>query len=301
MNKKKKGLNLADYIAPFYRSVRGSHSKLIGQSKLLLLIISIVLVSGCATTRPRDTDTSFEKNDPYEKVNRKSYKVTDWVDRKVMEPIADVYIDYIPVKVQRSVSHFYDNLSYPNVVLNVFLQGKVRQGFEDSARFLVNSTVGIAGLFDVASRMGLPQHDEDFGQTLGVWGVDANTYVFIPLLGPSSNRDIAAIPVRVLTNVMFYSFLFGVGLPVTVPLGILDAIDTRARLSGPMKIRDEAALEPYLFVRDAYLQQRKHLVYDGNMPPEAYEDLTDEESPAESPAKEEPPEKEIPKNEPPAK
>ena len=133
--------------------------------------------------------------------------------------------------------------------------------------------------------LGLPQHDEDFGQTLGVWGVDANTYVFIPLLGPSSNRDIAGIPVRVLTNVMFYSFLFGVGLPVTVPLGILDAIDTRARLSGPMKIRDEAALEPYLFVRDAYLQQRKHLIYDGNMPPEAYEDLTEEEPPA----KEEPP------------
>ena len=239
-----------------------------------------MLVSGCATTRPRDTDTSFEKIDPYEKVNRKSYKFTDWADRKIMEPIADTYIDYVPVRIQRSVSHFYDNLSYPNVVLNVFLQGKVRQGFQDSARFLVNSTAGIAGLFDVASRIGLPQHDEDFGQTLGVWGVDANTYVFIPLLGPSSNRDIAGIPVRVLTNVMFYSFLFGVGLPVTVPLGILDAIDTRARLSGPMKIRDEAALEPYLFVRDAYLQQRKHLIYDGNMPPEAYEDLTEEEPPA---------------------
>jgi len=272
MNKKKKGLNLADNIAPFYRSIR------IGQSKLLLLIISIVLLSGCATVRPRDTDTSFEKIDPYEKANRKSYAFTDWADRKIMEPIADTYIDYVPVRIQRSVSHFYDNLSYPNVVLNVFLQGKVRQGFQDSARFLVNSTVGIAGLFDVASRIGLPQHDEDFGQTLGVWGVDANTYVFIPLLGPSSNRDIAGIPVRVLTNVMFYSFLFGVGLPVTVPLGILDAIDTRARLSGPMRIRDEAAVEPYLFVRDAYLQQRKHLIYDGNMPPEAYEDLIDEES-----------------------
>jgi phospholipid-binding lipoprotein MlaA len=87
------------------------------------------------------------------------------------------------------------------------------------------------------------------------------------------------------------------GLPVTVPLGILDAIDTRARLSGPMKIRDEAALEPYLFVRDAYLQERKHLIYDGNMPPEAYEDLTEEEPPA----KEEPPKKEIPKKEPPPK
>ena len=271
--------------------------KLISHSRLLLLIISTVLVSGCATMRSRDTNTSFEKIDPYEKVNRKSYKVTDWLDRKIMEPVTDVYIDYVPVRIQRSVSHFYDNLSYPNVVLNVFLQGKMRQGFQDSARFLVNSTAGIAGLFDIASPMGLPQHDEDFGQTLGVWGVDANTYVFIPFLGPSSNRDIAGIPVKALTNVMFYSFLFGVGLPVTVPLGILDAIDTRARLSGPMKIRDEAAVEPYLFVRDAYLQQRKHLIYDGNMPPEAYEDLTEEEPPA----KEEPPKKEIPKKEPPPK
>ena len=105
--------------------------------------------------RPRDTDTSFEKIDPYEKANRKSYAFTDWVDRKIMEPIADTYIDYVPVRIQRSVSHFYDNLSYPNVVLNVFLQGKVRQGFQDSARFLVNSTAGIAGLFDVASRIGI--------------------------------------------------------------------------------------------------------------------------------------------------
>ena len=226
-------------------------------------------MSGCATTRPRDTDTSIRKKSiPTKKNNRKSYAFTDWVDRKIMEPIADAYIDYIPVKVQSTVSKFYDNQSYRNVILNVFLQGKVRQGFQESARFLVNSTAGIAGLFDVASPMGLPQHDEDFGQTLGVWGVDTNIYMFIPLLGPSSNRDIAGMPVKVLTNVMFYSFLFGVGLPVTVPLGIIDAIDTRARLSGPMKMRDEAAVETYLFVRDAYLQERKHLIYDGNMPPE---------------------------------
>jgi len=229
--------------------------------------------------RPHDqAAASFDRIDPYEKVNRKSYDFTAFVDRKVMEPVADFYIDYVPTRVQRSVSNFYDNLAYPNVVLNVFLQGKVRQGFQDSLRFIVNSSIGLGGLFDFASHMGLTQHDEDFGQTLGVWGVDAKTYIFIPLLGPSSNRDIAGIPVRVMTNVIFYSFLFGVGLPVTVPLGILDAIDTRARLSGPMKIRDEAALEPYLFVRDAYLQQRKHLIYDGNPPPEVYEELMEEES-----------------------
>ncbi len=240
---------------------------------------------------PNLDNTSSEQIDPYEKVNRKFYALTDFVDRKVMEPIANFYIDYVPARVQRSVSNFYDNLAYPNVVLNVFLQGKVRQGFQDSLRFLVNSTVGVAGLFDVASPMGLMQHDEDFGQTLGVWGVSTRTYLFIPFLGPSSNRDIASIPVRFATNPLFYAGIFAVGAPVSVPLSFLDAIDTRARLSGPMKIRDEAALEPYLFVRDAYLQQRKHLIYDGNPPPEAYEDLMEEEPPKEKspePLKKEP-------------
>lgn len=269
-------LNLPNCTKSFFQSVRFSHSR------FLLLMASAVLLSGCATTRPHNLDgASSDRIDPYENVNRKSYNLTDFVDRKVMEPITDFYIDYVPARVQRSVSNFYDNLAYPNVALNVFLQGKIRQGFQDSLRFIVNSSLGIGGLFDVASPMGLLQHDEDFGQTLGVWGVDAKTYLFIPFLGPSSNRDIASIPVRLGTNPLFYAGIFVIGAPVTVPLGLLDAIDTRARLSGPMKIRDEAALEPYLFVRDAYLQQRKHLIYDGNPPPEAYEDLMEEEPPNE--------------------
>ena len=277
-------LSLANCIAPFCQSVRFSHFR------LSLLVVIIALLSGCATTRTHNLDdNSSGQIDPYEKVNRKSYSLTDFVDRKVMEPIANFYIDYVPVRVQRSVSNFYDNLAYPNVALNVFLQGKIRQGFQDSLRFIVNSSLGIGGLFDVASPMGLVQHDEDFGQTLGVWGVDAKTYLFIPFLGPSSNRDIASIPVRLGTNPLFYVGIFVIGAPVTVPLGFLDAIDTRARLSGPMKIRDEAALEPYLFVRDAYLQQRKHLIYDGNPPPEAYEDLMGEEPPKEEPPREKPP------------
>lgn len=256
----------------FYESVRRC------SSRLLLLFIGAVLVSGCASTRKHTAeDFSFDNVDPYEKANRKSYAFTDYLDRKVMEPIAQFYIDYVPVRVQHSVGHFYDNLAYPNVVLNVFLQGKMRQGFKDSARFLINSTAGIGGLFDVASRMGLPQHDEDFGQTLGVWGVNADTYIFIPMLGPSTNRDISSIPVRLVTNPLFFAGIFAVGAPVTIPLAFLDAVDTRARLSGPMKIRDEAALEPYLFVRDGYLQQRRHLIYDGNPPPEAYEEMMDEQ------------------------
>ena len=153
--------------------------------------------------------------------------------------------------MQHSIANFYDNLAYPNVILNAFLQGKYCQGVQDTLRFVVNSTIGGVGLFDMASPMGLPSHDEDFGQTLGVWGVNANTYIFIPLLGPSSNRDAPGIPVSAVTSVLFWTSIYAVGAPVTIPLGTLAAIQKRARLVRPMRLRDEAALDPYLFVRDS--------------------------------------------------
>lgn len=238
----------------------------------VLVLICAVLSGGCATTRPHDQSTGTDPIDPYESVNRKSYTFTDVIDRRIVAPVADAYIDYVPDRMQRIIGNFYDNLGYPNVILNSFLQDKVRQGFQDTLRFAVNSTIGMAGFFDMASPMGLPQHNEDFGQTLGVWGVDAKTYLFIPLLGPSSNRDVSGIPVSVFTNGLFYVGIYVIGAPITVPLSILGIVDKRARLSGPMRIRDDAAVEPYLFVRDAYLQQRKHLVYDGDPPREAYDD-----------------------------
>lgn len=225
----------------------------------------------------RSQDQYADPIDPYENINRKSYTFTDMVDRKIVEPIADVYMDYVPNPMQRSIGNFYDNIAYPNVILNAFLQGKMRQGFQDTLRFVVNTAIGLGGLFDMASPMGLPPHDEDFGQTLGVWGVDAKTYIFIPLLGPSSNRDVPGIPVTVFTNGLFYIGVFVIGAPVTVPLSILGIVDKRARLSGPMRIRDEAAVEPYLFVRDGYLQQRKHLIYDGDPPPASYDDPAHDE------------------------
>lgn len=248
--------------------------------RLILPLICALLLAGCATTRPSTQgEAETDPIDPYENFNRKSYDLTDILDRKILEPIANVYMDYVPLPMQRSVGNFYDNLGYPNVIVNDFLQGKVRQGFGDTLRFVVNSTIGLAGLFDMASPMGFPQHDEDFGQTLGVWGVDATTYIFIPLLGPSSNRDVSGIPVSVATNVLLWTGIYLIGAPVTMPLGALDVIQKRARLSGPMQLRDEAALDPYLFVRDGYLQQRKHLIYDGYPPPESYEESKEIESP----------------------
>ncbi|SCY11479.1 VacJ family lipoprotein [Nitrosospira sp. Nsp13] len=240
----------------------------------ILLLVCAVLFTGCATVRPNVT--GMDSIDPNEKTNRKFYDFTDMVDRNVLAPVADVYIKYIPNPMQRSIGNFYDNLAYPNVILNAFLQGKGRQGLQDSLRFVVNTTIGLGGLFDMATPMGLVQHDEDFGQTLGVWGVNTGSYLFVPLIGPSSYRDAPGIPVSVFSNLLFYAGTVA-STAIVGPVTVLGIIDKRARLSGPMRVRDQAALDPYLFVREGFLQQRKHLIYDGDPPPEVYDDPIDDD------------------------
>ena len=242
-----------------------------------LLLLCVVLLAGCATMAPidqsRQADPNVDPVDPYENINRKFYKITDTLDRRILEPVANVYIEYVPNPLRRSIGNFYDNVGYPNVVLNAFLQGKVRQGFEDTLRFAVNSTIGLFGLFDMATPMGLVQHDEDFGQTLGVWGVNTGAYLYLPFHGPSSSRDISSIPIGMVTNALFYIS----SAAIFAPIGVLGIIDKRARFSDVMIIRDQAALDPYLFVREASLQQRKHLIYDGNLPPESYADSSQDD------------------------
>lgn len=243
---------------------RAHHSYLM----VIVLLFFAAIMQGCATT-PKNGGQDVDPVDPHEKINRASYNFTDRVDRAVFEPVVNAYIDYVPNAAQRSIGNFYDNLGYPNVVLNSFLQGKVKQGFQDTLRFVVNSSIGMFGLFDMATHMGLQKHDEDFGQTLGVWGFDPGSYLFIPLLGPSSERDVSSIPISLVTNVLFYAGI-AVGTSFAAPLTILGAIDKRARLVGPMRIRDEAALDPYLFVREASMQQREFLVHDGKLPLDLY-------------------------------
>ncbi|MCE7915368.1 MAG: VacJ family lipoprotein [Nitrosomonas sp. PRO4] len=243
---------------------------IITNNRLITIVIFFcaMVLQGCAA--PSKTgNTDIDPVDPHEEINRASYNFTDKVDRAVFEPVVNAYIDYVPDAAQRSIGNFYDNLGYPNVVLNSFLQGKVKQGFQDTLRFAINSSIGMFGLFDMATHMGLQKHDEDFGQTLGVWGVNPGSYLFIPLLGPSSQRDVTNIPFGLVTNVLFYAGL-AVGTSFAAPLTILGAIDKRARLSGPMRIRDEAALDPYLFVREASIQQREFLIHDGNLPLDLY-------------------------------
>lgn len=239
---------------------------------LLAALLIALLASGC-TTVPQGSD----EGDPLEGTNRNIYQFNDALDKNIIKPVADTYIEITPQQVRNSVSNFFDNIGYINVILNDVLQGKIGQGINDSGRFLINSTAGILGLFDPATSLGLTKHDEDFGQTLGVWGSGPGPYLVLPLLGPNTVRDSPGLLVSTVTNLLFY-----LNSAVTIPLGILSAIDTRARASSALKFVDEAALDPYIFIREAYHQQRTALIYDGNPPaPEFSDEFDDEPLPGE--------------------
>lgn len=223
-----------------------------------------LLAGGCATV-PED-----ERNvDPLENTNRKIYDFNQKLDEVVLEPVADAY-SKLPQPVRNRVRNFFDNVAYLNVILNDFLQGKVHQGVEDTTRFVYNSTFGLAGLFDVATHMGLPAHDEDFGQTLGVWGVGEGAYLTLPVLGPNTLRDAPDLVVRVFLTPLYFIDSTG----VRAGLAAVDGVDTRARAAGAFAFINEAALDPYVFTREAYLQRRTFLIYDGNPPrPEFFDEL----------------------------
>ncbi len=216
----------------------------------------LLALSGCASN-PTDP------NDPLEGVNRDFDALNSHLDANLLEPVSEIYVDYLPGEMRQGVANFFDNLGGPNDILNSFLQGKLGDALSGTGRFVVNSTIGIGGLFDPATSMGMEALDEDFGQTLGVWGADEGAYLVIPLRGPSSARDVWGTPVAYLTNPLTYVDL---GL-FTIPLTVLDAVDTRARLATAIKISNEA-LDPYVFRREGYRQRRVDLIYDGNPPDE---------------------------------
>lgn len=226
---------------------------------LAIGLSAFTILTGCTTTQSADLEAS--DNDPFESINRRIYGVNDLTDRKIAKPVTKAYVSYIPRPIQKSVSNFFDNVVYPNVILNDFLQGKGTQGLEDSGRFLVNSTFGFLGIWDMATPLGLEAHDEDFGQTLGAWGMDESIYLVLPFIGPSTVRDAPNLGVTVVTNILFY-----VPNPYVIPVALLGFIDYRAGVDEAVTFRNETAVEPYLFTREAYLQHRKFLIYDGNPP-----------------------------------
>ena len=229
----------------------------------LAAVLSVAgLATGCATS------PDGLEGDPFQPANRGFHNINSGLDNLILKPVAEGYVAVAPDGLRTSISNFFDNVEYPNVILNDFLQGKFSQGFADIGRFLVNSTLGIGGLFDPASDMGLAEHDEDLGQTFGTWGAGEGAHLELPFFGPNSLRDVGDIPVSTYTNLLFY-----IGeSSITLPLGILSAIDTRAQLLDATRLRDESALDTYIFTREAYRQRRTHLIYDGDPPLEEFDE-----------------------------
>lgn len=248
-----------------------------GGIRLAVALLAVMLLPACATRPP--TAGAY---DPAENVNRRIYTFNRNVDEAVLKPVANAYVKVTPLPVRTAASNFLSNVGYLNVILNDMLQGKVGQGFSDIGRFVVNSTLGIFGTIDVATPMGLVRHDEDFGQTLGVWGTGEGRYLMLPLLGPNTVRDSPGLAVATATNLLFY-----IGSSaVTIPLALLNAVDQRARATGAFQFVDTAAVDPYVFTREAYHQRRIFLIYDGNPPPpDLEEDGADApKAPAQPPA-----------------
>ena len=198
----------------------------------------------------------YSNVDPFEDINQVTHKFNAKIDKHFAVPIAEVYVNVMPDKLEIGVSNFVANYEDVNVGINNLLQGKIKHGLSDIGRLLVNSTIGVFGFIDVASKMGLEKHDEDFGQTLGYWGFRSGPYIVLPFIGPSSLRDtLAQIPDAFLGGLFFVDHE-RTGYELT----LVDLLETRARYLGmeSLVIGDE-----YLFYRDAYFQNREYEIYDG--------------------------------------
>jgi phospholipid-binding lipoprotein MlaA len=240
-----------------------------------MLACVALLGSGCASVPGRTTS-----DDRWEGFNRGVYKFNDTVDRATLKPVAKGYRAITPRWVRTGVGNFFANISYTSTIANQFLQGKGKLGLQDAGRFLVNTTLGIGGLIDVATKIGLPANDEDFGQTLAVWGVNSGPYLTLPFFGPSTVRD---APSRIF-DYFLGPLTYIEGIPWEAEWGMrgLDILHSRSELLS-LDPTLQSTFDPYAFMRDAFVQQREYVIFDGNPPPEQLEDF-EEEAPAEEPA-----------------
>jgi phospholipid-binding lipoprotein MlaA len=212
-----------------------------------------------------------DDGDPWEGFNRKIMAFNDAADRWVMKPVARGYTKVVPRPARRGVSNFFSNLLYPIVIVNQFLQGKFRDGVSDIGRFVVNTTVGLGGLLDPATAVGLPRNDEDFGQTFGKWGAGPGPYIVVPFLGPSTIRDGTGSLCSAALTPWRYSDEERVRYGATA----LYAIDARA---GLLEAEELISGDRYSFLRDAYLQRREFLVQDGEVEDDFMDESWDEEA-----------------------
>jgi len=223
---------------------------------LASVLVLAALVAGCGAAPT--------KQDPFEPVNRAVFQFNEKADQFVLKPVAQAYKAVTPTPVRTGVGNFFGNVSDLLTGVNNLLQGKPTEAGDDFGRVLLNTSFGIGGMFDLATEAGIEKHDEDFGQTLGVWGARPGPYLVIPILGPSSVRDAAgtlvqgyADPITNIRDVGWRNSLYGLRL-----------VNVRTQLLGTEGLVEQAALDKYNFVRRAYLQRRRNLVYDGKPPPE---------------------------------
>lgn len=196
-----------------------------------------------------------EVNDPFENLNRKIFELNENLDKKIAKPVAETY-SKVPPKIKKGISNFFNNIEEVDTFVNQMLQGKPKQSINDLSRFIINSSVGLGGFIDVASRIGLDRHEEDFGQTLAVWGVDQGPYIMLPILGPSTLRDTFSRPVSSFLSVTFHM----TDTDVNIALKGIDAIETRERL---LDVESLLSGDKYSFVKDAYIQSMNYEIKDG--------------------------------------
>lgn len=229
---------------------------------LSLIAVMACLQAGCATSgNPRD---------PIEGFNRAVFAFNDGLDKAVIKPVAQGYVAVLPQPARNGVANFFANIGDVYIAVNNLLQGKVPEAINDFGRVLVNTSLGVLGFMDVASDLNVEKHEEDFGQTLGWWGVGDGPYVVLPFFGGRTTRDVLGLVLDLQADPVAHLS----DIPERNSLLVTRTVDARSQLFPAEKIVDEAALDRYSYLRDAYLQRRRSLIYDGN-PPREKEDATD--------------------------
>jgi phospholipid-binding lipoprotein MlaA len=236
-------------------------------SLLALLLLNLGISTGCAAL----PNGKHDPRDRFERFNRSIYKFNNALDHAVLRPVAHAYVRYLPGRVRTSIGNFTSNLGYPTTVANDLFQGKIADGVSDAARIVVNTTIGIGGLFDPATRMGLDRHSQDFGLTLGRWGVPSGPYLMLPLLGPSTVRDTAGLaPDYAITYEVVSKYIITDNW-VSGGIFVVNLVDKRASVLDLDKVID-SAYDPYAFVRNAYLQRRAYLLHGEETPEDLLKD-----------------------------
>jgi phospholipid-binding lipoprotein MlaA len=234
---------------------------------LLTCFTVILLLAGCASTPP---DYTTQTKDPWEKMNRATFAFNQKFDKAIARPVAKTYVRAVPRQARTGIHNFLNNLGSPVTIINDLLQGNMGYTVKDTGRFLINSTIGLLGWFDVATHMGLPDHSADLGETLAHYGVASGPYLVIPFLGPSNVRDTGGL----FTDYLYLNPVYNNLQPrYRNAATITNFVDTRASLLDLDSTIDNA-FDPYTFMRDAWIQHRRYQLYNGN-PPVEYPDYPD--------------------------